>query len=176
MKTRADLFRDAKSGHLYLEMTERYGRTIPPEERQKRQVVKANTVDLILEDDKKNRSHLSIPRATLVDYTDSTLTIHTFGYREPTAQEAQILAGWEKITNTPEYKTMETNDLLSDGSSSYWKMVRYFTDHHAKYLMGFDREHGACLDFNRRSDQLPDFISDEKVKGEPILKYNVYLG
>lgn len=152
-KSRANLFRDAKSGKLSLELIERYGNTkLPTHMQGKRKVIKANTVSLKLQNKDGKVSTLDIPKATLIEYMYDTLIIYDAGYRKPTS-----------------------NDAYSDGSSSYWKEKAFFKKHNATYLMGFEMEHGLLLDFNRRKDGKENFIKDEKIKGKPILKYDVYL-
>lgn len=175
MKTRTQLFRDAKSGKLSLLMTERFGKEPPLHMAKKRKVIGANTVSLKLQNEDGITSTMDVPKASLVDYTDDELIIYTYGYRKPTIQEQKILDEWNKIQNTKEYREQSNIDILTDGSSTYWQKKKFFRDNNAEYLMGFERQRGCCLDFNRQSDGKLDFISDESVKGEPILKYKVYM-
>lgn len=175
-KSRANLFRDAKSGKLSLELIERYGNTkLPTHMQGKRKVVKANTVSLKLQNKDGKVSTLDIPKATLIEYMYDTLIIYDAGYRKPTSLEQKILNEWGNIEKTKEYKEQCINDAYSDGSSSYWKEKAFFKKHNAEYLMGLEMEKGLLLDFNRRKDGKENFIKDEKIKGKPILKYNVYL-
>lgn len=175
MKTRAQLFRDAKSGSLSLLMTKRFGENPPLHMAKKRKVIGANTVSLKLQNENGKISTLDIPKASLVEYTDNELIIYNYGYRKPTAKEQKILDEWNEIKNTKDYQERSNIDILNDGSSTYWQEKRFFEDNNAEYLMGFERQKGCCLDFNRQNDGKPDFISDESVKGEPILKYKVYM-
>lgn len=173
--TRSQLFRDAKVGSISLEMTERYGEK-PPENFQKiRKVVRAVSNDLHLENmDGNGVSRLTIPRASLVEYTDNSLTIYAPGYREPTEQEKAILARWDEITSTDKYKEQAMADIYSDGSTTYYQEKYFFQKNNAEYLTGFNEQRGMQLDFNRRSDGDPKFIRDATVKGQPILKYIVH--
>lgn len=148
-KSRANLFRDAKSGKLSLELVERFSNTnIPINMQGKRKVVKANTVSLKLQNKDGKVSTLDIPKATLIEYMYDTLIIYDAGYRKPTSLEQKILNEWGNIEKTKEYKEQCINDAYSDGSSSYWKEKAFFKKHNAEYLMGLEMEKGLLLDFN----------------------------
>lgn len=175
MKTRAQLFRDAKSGTLSLLMTERFGKEPTVHMAKKRKVIGANTVSLKLQNEDGNISTMDVPKASLVEYTNNELVIYTYGYRKPTTQEQKVLEEWDKIQNTKEYQERNNIDILTDGSSTYWQKKKFFRDNNAEYLMGFERQKGCCLDFNRQNEGKPDFISDESIKGEVILRYKVYM-
>lgn len=104
-KSRANLFRDAKSGKLSLELVERFSNTnIPINMQGKRKVVKANTVSLKLQNKDGKVSTLDIPKATLIEYMYDTLIIYDAGYRKPTSLEQKILNEWGNIEKTKEYK------------------------------------------------------------------------
>lgn len=175
MKTRAQLFRDAKSGKLKLELVERFGKT--PYESMKgiRPVVDCNTVNLMLENPDGKISYLEVPKASLMDYSDTELVIYTHGFREPNEKEQKILDEWHDIQDSDDYKKKLQNDLLSDGSSTYWQKKKFFNQYNAGYLAGFEYQNGCSFDFNRYNEGRPDFINDTSVKGDAILKYKVYL-
>lgn len=175
MKSRAQLLRDAKTGNLFLQMTERYGKAPNQEMAKKRKVVNSNTANLMIETERGTISYLQLPKAALIEYTDNELIIYTYGYRKPNDKEIKILNAWNKIENTEDYQNKLNADILSDGSSSYWQKKKFFRENNAEYLMGFERQKGCCLDFNKKNEGSPEFISDESVKGEPILKYKVYM-
>ena len=171
-KTRAELFRQAKTGNLYLELIKRYNTTI--ENPIKRHVVKTNTTSLFLENPDKTTSMLEIPKAALMSYEDDCLAIYNAGFREPTADEQKILDNWHAITQTDEYQKILTQDIQTDSNSTYYRKVAFFQKHNAEHLLGFRFSHGCCLSFDRYNNGEKDFICDNNVKGQPILIYRVY--
>ena len=175
-KTRAQLIRDAKSGNMSLEMIEYYGnKNVPPRVQGIRKVIKINSVDMLLKQSDGEVSHLSIPKASLMDYIGNKLFIYAGGYREPNAKEQAILGKWEKHTQDPNFKQREQVDLMTDGSSTFYEKKRFFYDHKAEYLMGYEKQGGCKLDHNMRNRGEKDYIFDDSIKGEPMLAYRVYM-
>lgn len=174
----AQLKRDAKAGNLRAVMTVWLGQEVdrdklPARLQGARKIVDANTTSLMFEvpDDPTKKSHLDLPKASLVEYTDEYLRIYSAGYREPNAAEQRVLDEWSVIQSTERYQMQAEVDALLDGSSTYWEMVSFFQKHDMKYLMGFEKQRGLVLDFNKRNAGDKAFIQDENIRGEISMEY-----
>lgn len=176
-KTRADFIRDIKSGSIALETTFNYcyqNETLPERLTGIRKVSKVQTNGFYLMNDKTQRaSWFDFPKASLMNYTDNSLTIYMAGYRSPNEHEKAILSEWENIASSQEYKKQSEIDLLTDGSSTYWKKKSFFENRNALYLMGLDSQRGLKLDFNKLNSGDSDFIRDESIKGDIAFIYRV---
>lgn len=158
----ADLKRDAASGKIKLELVERYGKPgeeIPERIRGIRTVSRINTVAIFLVNDNGIESELRFDSAKLVEYDGKSLTIYERGERDLTEQEQKILAGWQKIE--AEY---EKQNPYSD---TYWKKKDYFKHCPCPWLAGFETVRGKRYNYNGK-------VLDNQVRGNAILKYNVY--
>lgn len=160
--TLTQLKKDAKAGKLFAKMVLRNGDTdIPTKLQGKRQIVDANSVGITFLNNEGKKSELRIPCASLVEYTKETLTIYEPGLRELTADEQAMFDKWEKVRD----KKQEELDLLTDGSSSYWKHKFFFKDAGYEYLLGFDTIRGLKYDFNTK------MVRDNKIKGDICMRY-----
>lgn len=158
--TLAQLKRDANSGKMSLEMTERYGSTeIIERLRGIRKVKKANSVAIICINLDGQESELRINSAKLIDYDGKHLTVYTAGTREPSAEEKSVLLNKNAI-----YK--EYADTYGGG---YWQVKDMFAKSDYPYMSGLEKVRGKRYDFNT------GLVYDDSIKGEPILKYNVYF-
>lgn len=176
----AQLKRDAKERKLSAVLTVRMGEHVEQEDlpermRGARKIVGANYNALFFEDGNGSgkTSRLDLPKAGLVEYTDDCLRIYSAGYREPNAAEQRVLDEWNVIQNTEQYKKQAEIDALSDGSTTYWQQVGFFRDKGMEYLMGFEKQGGLSLDFNRRNRGEKAFIRDESIRGEVALEYRI---
>lgn len=105
MKTRAQLFRDLKGKNITLELVERFGsKNINDSIKGKRKIGKVNTVGCTLINKEGKKSELTIPKASLIEYTGDYLKIFTPGYRELDEKEKRILKEWYKIANEEDLK------------------------------------------------------------------------
>lgn len=162
MKTLADFKRDAAKGKIKLEMVERYGKSgddIPERCRGIRTVQKVNSVGIMLATADGLLSELQFPAAKLIEYDGKTLTIYEKGERDLTEQEQKILDEWKKIEN--DY--YEKNPY----GESYWKKKEYFKNCPCPWLAGFESVRGKYYNYNGK-------ILDNQIRGNAILKYNVY--
>lgn len=162
MKTLADLKRDAASGKIKLELVERYGKTgeeIPERIRGIRTVSKINTVAIFLANENGVESELRFVSARLVEYDEKSLTIYERGERDLTEQEQKILADWQKIEDDY-YKQNPYGD-------AYWKKKDYFKNCPCPWLAGYETVRGKYYKYNGK-------VLDNQVRGNAILKYNVY--
>ena len=162
MKTLADFKRDAASGKIKLELVERFGKTgeeIPERIRGIRTVSKINTVAIFLANEDGVESELRFVSARLVEYDGKSLTIYKRGERDLTEQERKILADWQKIEDDY-YKQNPHGD-------AYWKKKDYFKKCPCPWLAGYETVKGKYYNYNGK-------VLDNQVRGNAILKYNVY--
>lgn len=175
MKSLAQLKRDAKTGTIKTRCIFWCGKPISDDTPERitgvRPIVGSNSKSIFFLRSDGQKSELSIDRASLIDYTDDAIVTYYPGYRPPTASEQRILDGWSEIESTKDFQDQLQRDVYTDGSSTYWQEVKYFRDHDASYLMGFEEKKGCKLDFNRRGKD-PAFIRDKNVRGEIE---NIYL-
>lgn len=169
MKTLADLKRDAKNGKLFGVMTVRCGSNDIPERLSgKRQIVDANSVAIFFLTNDGKKSELRIERASLLEYTEDTLTIYNEGFRDLNNQEKAIMQEWKVIANTPENIRQSEIDSLTDGSQMFYKEKAFFHNKGYSYLMGFDEEKGLKYDFNTQK------IRDKNIKGTISMQYKLF--
>lgn len=165
MKTLAELKRNANTGSMVLEMTERYGNTDLPERlRGRRKVTGANTVALKLRNADGAESEMRFGSASLIEYTDNALIIYNAGYRELTDEEMEELnrAKEERERYQKEYPYCD----------SFWHMKAFWKA--SKYPWLYDcgeLKQGKMLRHTKDGDR----IQDNAIKGDAILKYNVYF-
>lgn len=166
MKTLADLKRDSKNGKLFGVMTLRLGTSnIPDRLAEKRKIVDANSVAIFFEMADGRKSELRVERASLVEYTDDKLTIYNPGYRQLNDVEKAIMNEWEEISNRPENKKQYEIDVMSDGSSMFYKKKSFFHNKGYSYLLGHEEEKGLKYDVNK------DMILDKSFKGDISMQY-----
>jgi hypothetical protein len=173
----AQLKRDAKEGNLEALMTFRNGKPadkLPKHCQGWRKIVGANTRDIFFQIPGTDKvSFLTVKPAALVEYTGNTLKTFTPGYREPAPEEWKLLKEWNRITETAEYQERLERDCLTDMNSCYYQELWFFRDHNAEYLTGWHSVNGVMLDSCRRANGDPDFIRDNKVKGELCMCYKI---
>lgn len=163
IKTLKQLKRDAQNGGLFLELVERYGSTenIRENMKGKREVMGANTVAIFLKNTDGLKSELRFDAASLIEYTDETLTVYAPGERDLTAEEESFLSEWARI----EQEYIKQNPY----SDTYWKKKFYFEKSPFQYLNGWDKVRGKRFDRNSRK------VIDNSIKGQAILRYNVHF-
>lgn len=174
MKTLADLKRDLFIGSC-LTLISRRGWTEGRNIGIKRYVVKKNTVGFYLNKDKNatKGSYLDWPKASLLEYENSTIKIYQAGKRPLTNEEKSILK------NEPQDQKQDGIDALSDGSIMFYRRKKYYLDHKKfYYLFGVSKHRGRRLIHGTKAtidnDTFSDwFIVDDDVKGKIGLTYNV---
>ncbi len=168
MKTLADLKRDSKSGKLYGVMVVWCGNTeIPERLAVKRQIFDANSVAVFFKMPDGKKSELRIERASLLEYTDESLTIYDGGFRDLTEQEQRIMNEWKEIASRSENVKQSEIDMLPDGSSMFYKEKRFYQEKGFSYLRGLEEERGMKYDFNTGK------IRDKNIKGNISLQYKL---
>lgn len=173
MKTLADLKRDLTIGSS-LTLVSRYGQTEGKNIGVERFVVKKNTVGLYLNIDKTatKGSFLDWPKASLLEYTNGTITIYASGFRPLTEKEKQI------IKDQPQDKKQDEIDILTDGSTMFYRRKAYFLRSGKEYLFGCKTQAGKRLKHGSRKTvedgSFEDWaIDDDNFKGEIGLVYKV---
>lgn len=167
MLTLADLKRDAQAGNLCLRMTYRYGEEIRERLRGPRKVLSANSNSISLLCSDGQLSKLDLPRASLVEYTDKRLTNYDMGYRKPNAEEQAALDEWSKISSTEEYKNDSYNDMMTDGSSTFYQKKEFWHKKNMDYMFFNETDHLKQYDRNK------GMVRDPLIKGEKLLEYEV---
>ena len=112
-------------------------------------------------------SELSIPKASLVEYDGAMLTVYNAGYRDLTVDEQRVMDGWNEKSSTPKFKAQAEIDALTDGSSTYWAEVAYFSRAGHEYLMCTKEQRGMRYDFIRNQ------VQDAKIKGTVCMQYEI---
>ena len=161
--TLAQFKRDAQTGHMGLELLERYGkkestRIICP-------VIKVQQRGVCLKRNDRE-SYLAIPFASLIEYDGAYLKVYDKGKRDLNELEQKVMNGWKQIANTPEFKKREEYDLISDGSSTYYQKKFYFYNSSCPYLFTDTERLSYSIEDNK--------VRDSKIKGKCILKYKVH--
>lgn len=111
--------------------------------------------------EKGRGSWLDYPKATLLEITPKGFKIYNKGLRELTSLEKTIREGYEATRD----RKQEEIDMMTDGSTSYWRQKRYYLQHNAIYLMGNETQRGMRFDYNTGK------VWDDNVKGELSLEY-----
>ena len=127
-----------------------------------RYVVKIQTNGVHLNEDKtaNKGSFLEFPKASLLDITEKGFKIFTAGLRDLTPEEKEIKA------NEPKDEEQEKNDLMTDGSTMFYRRMRYYKEKDAEYLQGHSKViRGLHFDYNTNK------IRDYSIKGELSLEY-----
>ena len=106
-------------------------------------------------------STLYIASAKLVEYDGKTLTIYRPGYRPPTAEERFVLNTWK----TTEDKYIQENPF----GDCFGKRKAYFASSTCPWMDGINKIRG--MRYCPEKDKILDF----SVRGEMILRYEVYL-
>lgn len=176
----AQLKREAKEGIISAVITMRDGESIaqdalPERMRGSRKIINSNTTALMFENpvEPTKPSYVWLPKASLIEYTDTYLRIYSPGYREPTETEQKVLDQWKAIEQTERYQKQLEIDCLTDGSATYYEQLNYFRKHDMEYLMGSTKQRGLRVDFNRRNAGEKAFIQDENIRGKISLEYQI---
>lgn len=160
--TLSQLKRDANSGKMMLELTERYGKTgkeIKETLRGIRKVNRSNSVGIFLINNDGRESELTIRSAKLIDYDRKTLIIYNPGERIPTEEEKAVLKMRDEL-----YKKYA--DTYSGG---FWQVKQMFKESKCPWMDGGETKYGKRYDISK------NIVYDNSIKGEAILKYNVYF-
>lgn len=168
MKTLQDLKRDAKSGEYEARLILRCVSTDIPERLQGwRRIIGSNSVAVFLATNDGRKSELPVPRASLVEYDGKTIKQYCAGYRCLTPEEQNVLEKWERYASAPDFIARAEADAYTDGTSTYWEKVAFFSRAGREYLMGSKKERGMVYDWQK------DMVCDDNVKGTLSMVYEI---
>lgn len=168
MKTLTDLKKDAKSGGYEARMVVRCGdKNIPDRLSGWRRIVAANTKSIFFEATDGRISELPLTKATLTEYDGERLAIYDAGFRELDEEERLVMDKWSEYANNPQFKERQEADVLTDGSSTYWSEVAFFSKAGKEYLLGNKWQRGLKYDWNRKQ------VQDERIKGSLSMLYEI---
>ena len=128
-----------------------------------RTVVKIQSNGVWVSKDGNKPSWLEYPKSTLLGITPNGFRIYWRGKRPLTPEEKRIR------DNAPEDQKQAEIDALTDGSTMYWRVKRYFKEHNAEYLMG------TVFECGMRYDPNTGMVDDDKVKGDLSLEYEFFV-
>jgi len=158
MKTLADFKRAMSLGTTVI-LKERDGKEV----NEKRVVgkVQSNSLAFFKSETNKSLSWLEWPKAPLLEFDGKVAKIYEPGKRELTAEEQKIIDG------EPRDDEQDRIDMLSDGSTMFYRRKHYYKDSGYNYLFGTEKEKGKRMtwDYKKR------MIVDDSVKGKLILVY-----
>lgn len=168
-KTLADLKRDLKVGtkvvmtYHYWNDSERINKLL----NQDRYVVKvkSNGVEFNENKDATKGSFLDFPKATLLEYIDDTFTIYDTGTRPLTPKEQEVYDNMP--SHRPENKEQCEIDMMSDGSTMFYRDNQWCKDNNMEYLRGHETVRGLRFDWNTKQ------IKDDTIKGEKMMVYKI---
>lgn len=161
--TLADIKRKANSGNMFLELVEwkgKQGNDIPERIRGLREVLRANSVGLILKTNSGEESSLDILSAKLVECDGDVLTVFEPAHRALTAKERNLLNQWKEFE-----QDYWNKNPFGNGPWIYRK--KFFKDHGYQYLDGYKVVQG------KKYLQHEDKVYDTQVRGNVVCKYNV---
>lgn len=171
MKTLADLKRDAKEGKIFAKLIIRNGEqctdiNTPEMLKGYRKITDSNSNSITFLTPDGKPSILPIEKASLLEYNQNTITIYKSGERDFNAEEIKIMQQWREIEKTEEYQEQAKIDMITDGSTTYWKRVKFFTDNDALFLIG-TKSKGKCYNHNTGK------MLDDTIKGKISMKYEI---
>lgn len=173
MKTLADLKKDLVIGKC-LVLRNRWGSIEGRNIGVPRFVVKRNTVGVCLSKDKTKTdgSFFDWPKASLLEYDGKTITVYQSGSRPLTDEEKRILKG------QPEDAEQAYNDIMTDGSTMFYRQKCYFEKSGKFYLFGVSVQAGKQLKNGTRKTfddgSFSDWsVNDDKCKGNVGLAYEI---
>ena len=162
--TLAQFKRDAATGKMGLQLLERYGKKV--EDDYICPVVEVLSRCVKLKKKDGSLSWLDLDYASLVEYDGDTLKVYSVGLRELNDTEKAVMNGWKKLSDNDEYREQAYRDMMTDGSTTFYKEKSYFDNSSCPYL--FSEQNGKKYDYNTGK------LYDPKIKGDCILKYKVY--
>lgn len=168
MKTLQDLKRDAKTGMLEARLIIRCGSTDIPERLQGwRKIIGSNSTAIFLMMNDGRKSELPVPRASLVEYDGAYIRQYLAGFRSLTEKEQSFLEEWKRYASEPSFAAQVEADAYTDGTSTYWTKVAFFSKAGYEYLMGFNKKRGMVYNPQK------GVVYDDRIKGQLYMEYEV---
>ena len=153
MKTLAQLKRDVKVG-TKMTLLERFGTKMS----EPKEVCHVQGNGIAFKKGEK-RSYLTWPQASLIEYTGSEIKIYAPGLRDLSAEEKRI------IDTKPVDAKQSTIDIMTDGSTMFWRGKRHFEDHDALWYYNWHKG----LKYDSRTGRM----YDKSIKGSVELHYRI---
>jgi hypothetical protein len=164
MKTFAELKRDLQVGRKLKMTFHHFGEGRFKLIGIEREILKAQSNGIYLKTEgTKNGSFLDLPCASLTEYDGKTIKIYGIGKRNLTAQEKSILDNEPSMKK--ENKQLVENDIMSDGSTTYYMDKRYYNENNANWR--YDWQKGCKLDINDMK------MFDKSIKGNLEIEYQL---
>ena len=158
MKTLADLKRECLGKTLLLK--ERWGKP----ENKNRIVIGVKSNSIVLQTEEGKKSYLEMPKASLLEYDGKNIKIYEPGTRALTPEEQRIRS------NDPKDPEQDRIDMMSDGSTMFYRRQHYYKQVGYEYLFTSSRTHnGKYLTY---AAGVP-MIRDDALKGKLSLVYEV---
>lgn len=165
MKTFADLRKDLQIGKTLTMIYNHWANTsenVKARLNLKRKILKIQSNGLYIEVGNTGKgSWLDFPPASLTEYDGKSIKIYGENKRPLTKKEQAILDN--RPSKRPENKQQVENDVLTDGSTSYWWDKRYFTEKGADWYWGWNK--------GLRYDSNDNMMYDKHTKGKLELEY-----
>lgn len=159
MKTLADFKRDLAVGRR-VRLIYRNGQEL----NSLREVAKTTTTAIKFNAlDETKAGWLDYPKASLVEYDGKTAKIYTAGYRGLTEEEKRVIA------NEPRDDEQDKIDMMTDGSTMFYRRKRYYMESDMFYLFSTKKQQGKRL--TQRDGK--KVIEDDGIKGNLILVYKI---
>lgn len=113
----------------------------------------------------KKPSYLSWPAATLVDARNDGFDIYDDGVRDMTPEERKAWDG------RPIDKEQSMTDMMTDGTTMYYREKKYFMDKGMKHLLCYHTGASEKITHSEKDKQGYPRINTNKVKGKLSLSY-----
>ena len=126
-----------------------------------RNITRIQSNGFYLSQDNGKDSYLEFPKASLFEADEKGFKIFEAGLRELTEQEQAVK------DNEPKDEKQEKIDMMSDGSTMFFRRKKYFSEKGFNYLFGNNKQEGKRLTFKEGNP----IIQDESIKGKLILEY-----
>lgn len=134
----------------------------------KRNIIQKQTNGIYLDSGAKSTdkpsqkgSFLELRNAKLTEYDGHEIRIYRPGHRPLSDEEQKV---WNnRPSNRSENEEIVVQDVLSDGSRSYWMDKEHLKKNNMEYLM--ESGHSKRFDYNTNT------IIDDQIKGDLELKY-----
>ena len=111
-------------------------------------------------------SWLEFPSAAQISFTEKGFSTHAIGTRELKPEEKRIMDA------RPRDEKQERIDILSDGSTMYYREKRYYAESDAPWLGCLsDYVAGKRITWNGRTLMEGALVIDKSIKGQVELEY-----
>jgi hypothetical protein len=127
--------------------------------------VKSNGVEFNPDKDATRGSFLDYPKATLCDFDGENFTIYNPALRELTAEEQNIMDTMP--SKLPENAQQMENDMLTDGSTMFYRDNKHCQEAGMEYLRGHETIRGMRYSYNDKK------VLDDNCRGTISMRYKI---